>query len=131
MGDEPEAAQEPHKPTRAASARKPSIFARAGEAIRAPFSRLRLPTLDWRTVSYGLLALIALILIVRNWAPVRISLFGWYVDIPKAIAFIIFFGLGVLAAWLWELRAQRLGRTAAQGPAETEQQTVDEQDVAV
>ena len=126
----PEGPKTPTKVARAALARQRGHFARARDVATGFFGRLRPPALDWRVVSYGLLALIALVLVAGNWAPVRINLFGWYLDIPKALAFIGFFVLGVLAAWLWEVRAQRLAR-AASAEAEPEEQAGEEQDVAV
>ncbi len=102
------------RPARAAPARKPGLLARVSETASNRLSKLRPPTLDWRTFSYGLLALIGIILIARNWAPVRIDLFGWHPDMPKAIAFIFFFLLGVATAWLWVVRAERARAAAAE-----------------
>jgi len=120
--------------TRAASARKAGFLGRTTDALSDRLSKLRPPTLDWRIFSYGLLALIALILIARNWAPVRIDLFGWHPDLPKAIAFIFFFVLGLLAAWLWALRGQRARASApvgGVGPApESEDRDEAEEEVA-
>ncbi len=126
-----EGSEAPAEAARGIAARKRGAVAKARDAVRSSLSNLRPPPLDWRTVSYGLLALIALVLVAGNWAPVRINLFGWYLDIPKALAFIAFFVLGVLAAWLWEVRAQRLARAASAEPTEAEEQPGEEQDVAV
>ena len=119
---------------RAASARKPGFLGRTTDALSDRLSKLRPPTLDWRIFSYGLLALIALILIARNWALVRIDLFGWHPDVPKAIAFIFFFVLGLLTAWFWVLRGQRARAGAAVepvGPApESEDADEAEEEVA-
>ncbi|MGD9495673.1 MAG: lipopolysaccharide assembly protein LapA domain-containing protein [Armatimonadota bacterium] len=99
---------------RAAGATKPGALARAAQRCRASLERIRLPALDWRTFAWGLLVLIVLAFIIRNWAPVRISFFGWYFDAPRAIVFVIIFLLGMLTAWLLEVRSRR----AATGEAE-------------
>jgi len=109
------AAEEKRRP-RAAGARKPGAVARAIERCRAWTERISLPPADWRTFGWGLLVLILLAFIIRNWAPVRINLFGWYVDAPRAIVFAIIFLLGMLTAWLLEVR----GRKAAESEAEAE-----------
>jgi len=58
----------------------------------------------------GLVVLAALIvwLLLANLAPVRIVLFFWTVDIPKALAFILDVALGAVLMWLWlRPKAQR------------------------
>lgn len=123
----------PKRASRAASARRRGALGRARDAVTAFFGSLRPPRLDWRTVLYGLLLLIALILIARNWAPVCIDLFGWHIYPPAAVAFIIFFVLGILGAWLWELRSQRTEHAAQTEPAEpaSDEESSDEEEVAV
>jgi len=109
-------------------ARRPGVFAKAADALSDRLGRLRPPPLDWRTFSYGLLALIALILVARNWAPVRIDFFGWHPDVPKAVAFVFFFALGLLAEWLWVFRSQRIARRAAAELAEAVPEPEDEEE---
>jgi len=99
----------------ATGARKPGFFARTIERARSAVQRISLPALDWRTFAWGLLVIIVLAFIIRNWAPVRISFFGAYVDAPRALVFAIFFLLGVFAAWLWEFRGRHAVTEEASG----------------
>lgn len=87
-------------PVRAMSARKPGPIGRRVEAISQSLSGLRLPRIDLATVAYGLVALIIFVLLAQNWAPVRVNVFGVYLDIPKAVAFLLSVGLGMLVLWL-------------------------------
>jgi uncharacterized integral membrane protein len=133
QGTQSAEAPRPRQAPRAASARRRGALGRARDAVTGFFRSLRPPRLDWRTVLYGLLVLIALILIARNWAPVCIDLFGWHIYPPAAVAFIIFFILGILGAWLWELKSQRAEYAAPAEPAQpaSEEQSSDEDEVAV
>ena len=123
------------KKPRVTNPRKGGVVSKAVDAITGPLSGIRLPQLDWKLVSWGLLILIAIILVVRNWAPVRINIFGWYLDPPKAIAFAVFFGLGALTVWLVEMRAKRHPRVKLTAPTvelvEAEEAEVEESDEAV
>jgi uncharacterized integral membrane protein len=101
----------PTRPPGVAGAHKRGVVARATDAVVAPLTSVRVPALDWKIVSYGLMLLLAIILVVRNWAPVRINVFGYYLDPPKAIAFALFFLLG--AATLWFCERRLLGRKPA------------------
>ncbi|MBC7287022.1 MAG: hypothetical protein H5T86_03050 [Armatimonadetes bacterium] len=96
-------------PAVAMSSRRPGPFARAGDSIGKAVGHLRLPRLDAVTILYGLLALIVLALLAENWSPVRINLFGLYVDVPKAVAFVVNLGLGMLL--LWAIQRPRRRRT--------------------
>ena len=123
--------QHPSKP-RVATARKRGVVARATDVVLGPLSGLRLPPLDWKIVTWGLVALIAIILVARNWAPVRLNIFGWYLDLPKALAFVLFFALGALCMWLRELRGPRFGRAAPKArPAEVPSEPAEEEDVEI
>ncbi|MCD6351902.1 MAG: LapA family protein [Armatimonadetes bacterium] len=93
------------------SARKPGFFGRLAEQAGEALSGLKLPKMDINTISYGLLALIALALIIENWAPVRVNIFGFYADLPKALVFIVGMGLGALV--LWWVQRYRLSRREA------------------
>jgi len=108
---EPEAAAKPAAdqaegertgPARAMSARKPGLIGRWVEAISQSLSGLRLPRIDLATVAYGLVGLIVFVLLAQNWAPVRVNVFGVYIDIPKAVAFILSVGIGMLTLWLMQ-----------------------------
>ncbi|MGC9317156.1 MAG: lipopolysaccharide assembly protein LapA domain-containing protein [Armatimonadota bacterium] len=124
--------QQEREPAQAAGARKPGWFARMVERCRAAVGRIHLPAPDWRTFAWVLLALIVLAFIIRNWAPVRIAFFGWYVDAPRAVVFAIFFVLGVLAAWLWDFRgrAATARKEEAEGSEEAEALDTEAQEAA-
>ena len=69
---------------------KPGLFRRIGAAITAPFTRIAWG--DMVSVRSALMALIAFLLtwlLVVNLAPVRIVVWFWPIDIPKAVAFIL------------------------------------------
>jgi len=106
-------ASEDRERARAVGARKPGAIASAMGRCREAAGAIQCPRLDWRTFLWGLLLLILIILIVQNWTPVRINLFGWYLDAPKAVVFAIYFLLGMLATWLIETYSHR-ARIAAQ-----------------
>jgi uncharacterized integral membrane protein len=77
------------------------------EQCRETVEAIRLPKPDWRTFAWGLLLLILVVFIVRNWAPLRINLFGWYIDAPRAVVLAIFFAFGMVTTWLIEVRNRR------------------------
>jgi len=109
--------EEPRERARAAGATKPGLIARVIERSREAVQSIRLPRADWRTFGWGLLFLIVLAFIAANWAPVRVSFFGWYLDAPRAVVFVTIFLLGMLAAWLLEVRSRR-AQVAAEEAAE-------------
>lgn len=98
----------------AMSARRPGIFARAGDRLAQAFARVHLPRLDAVTILYGLLALIIFALLAENWSPVRINIFGVYIDVPKAVAFVVNLALGMLLLWIIQ-RYQRRSSAQAEG----------------
>lgn len=110
--------EEPRQRARAAGATKPGLIERVTARSRKAVEKVELPRADWRTFGWGLLFLIILAFIVRNWAPVRVSFFGWYLDAPRAIVFVIIFLLGMLAAWLLEVRARRAEEAALRAEQE-------------
>ena len=113
---------------RAAGSRKPGVVNRMMDQCRDTVESIRLPKADWRTFAWGLLLLILIIFIVGNWAPLRINFFGWYLDAPRAVVFAIFFGLGMVATWLLEMRGRR--SRAPEEPEEAEElPEVDEDDI--
>ncbi len=109
---ESKASQSP--PPKAMSARRPGFFARAGDRLAHAVSRIHMPRLDATTILWGLLALIVFALLAENWSPVRINLFGVHVDVPKAVAFVVNLGLGMLLLWLIQ-RYQRRGAAKSEG----------------
>ena len=111
-------ATEDQERARAVGARKPGVIAGAVERCHEAAGAIRCPRLDWRTFFWGLLLLILIILIVQNWAPVRINLLGWYLDAPKAVVFAIYFLLGMLATWLIETYSHRARVAAREARAE-------------
>lgn len=106
---------------RAAGSRKPGVMGRMMEQCKETVEAIRLPRPDWRTFAWGLLLLILVIFIVRNWAPLRINFFGWYLDAPRAVVFAVFFVLGMVTTWLIEVSHRRA--RAAQATAEEEAAT--------
>lgn len=100
-------ATEEQRPARAAGSRKRGVVGRVTEQARETVQGIRLPRPDWRTFAWGLLLLILIIFIARNWAPLRINFFGFYVDAPRVVVLAIFFGLGMVTTWLIEIRHRR------------------------
>lgn len=116
--------------SRAAGPTKPNAFARMAQSIRSKCERITLPALDVRTFAWGLVVLIILCFVIRNWAPVRINLFGWYVDAPRAVVFVIIFLLGMLTGWLMEVRSRRTAEVEAAEATEAEaEQPAEGEDV--
>lgn len=109
--------EEPRERARAAGATKPGLVARVADRGREAVENIHLPPADWRTFGWGLVFLIVLAFIAANWAPVRVSFFGWYLDAPRAVVFVIIFLLGMAAAWLLEIRSRR-AQAAAEEAAE-------------
>ncbi len=104
---------------RTAGPRKPGLVARTIERCRAAVERIRLPAPDWRTFGWTLLALVLVMFIIGNWAPLRINFFGLYLDAPRAVVFVVLFLLGMVTAWLLEVRAKR-ARAAEEAAVEEE-----------
>ena len=53
-----------------------------------------------RTFACGLLALLVLLILAENWAPVRFYFLGLALELPKALAFVLDVALGALLMWL-------------------------------
>ena len=113
---EPAAAEAAQQPEAAAVyARQPGLLQRLAVKANRLLSGLSLPQWNLRSFLYSLLVLIILVLLVRNWTAVRIDLFGWRVDAPKPVVFIISLALGAgLLRW-WQTHTER---RAAGGPAQ-------------
>ena len=92
---------------RAAGARKPGVIGKTIEHTRSAVESIQLPRLDWKAFAWGLLIIIVLAFIIRNWSPLRINFFGLYFDAPRAVVLIIMFVLGMMTAWLLEVRSRR------------------------
>ncbi len=115
-GDEPRA--------RAAGATRPGVIARGVEQARNAVESIQLPRPDWRTFAWGLLIIIAIAFIAGNWAPLRIHFFGLYFDAPRIIVLIIAFLLGMMTAWLLEVRSKR--KSAAEEEEQEEKEAAKE-----
>jgi uncharacterized integral membrane protein len=91
-------AEQPRKP--AVTTVRPSLAERA----RAPFTRAasaaRTPSWGFRSFLMGLLVLLLALVVVDNWPPMRLSLFGLHADVPKALVLLVDFLAGFAVAWL-------------------------------
>lgn len=95
-------------PRRAAmSAKKPGAVGRAAEKLTGAVSSFRTPRVGWRELGYGLGAVIILALLIQNWAPVRINVFGFYADVPKAVAFLVTLAAGMAVLKLFQGRTPK------------------------
>lgn len=96
--------------------RKPGFLARIGRRIKAPIAertqRARWDILNWRLAVIGAVVILLLWLLLANLSPVRIVLWLWVIDIPKAVAFVLDVALGALLMWLW-IRYRSGGEPAA------------------
>ena len=96
------------------SARRPGPVKRVADRVSQSISRIHPPT-DARTIAIVLLILIVIALLAENWSPVRINLFGLYIDVPKAVAFVVNLALGMALLWLWQRhQARRRPREGSQ-----------------
>ena len=117
---EPAAAEAAQQPEAAAVyARQPGLLQRLAVKANRLLSGLSLPQWNLRSFLYSLLVLILLVLLVRNWTAVRIDLFGWHLDMPKPVFFIVGFVLGAGLHWWWRIHTQR--RAAGQQADEQRQ----------
>ena len=112
-----EAAEAERPVAQAVPARKPRLIGRWVESVNQFFSRITLPEWNLRTFLYVLVALIVIVLVTRNWPAVRIDLFGWHIDAPKPVVFVVSLALGAVLLRLWQVYA---GRRGVQEPAEEE-----------
>ena len=86
--------------SRVAPSVKPGPLARIWDRVSAPFSHLKLPDWNLRTFAWLLLGLIILTFLITNWAPMRFSLFGRGIELPKSLAILLLIGVGFLGGWL-------------------------------
>ena len=93
---------------------EPGFFSRLGAKVTAPFGAFR-PNelLNAKTIGLVIVAALALWLLLANLAPVRVVLFFWTVDVPKALDFLLAVALGAVLMWLWG-RA-RAAKTPSEG----------------
>jgi len=82
--------------------RGPGLLSKVGSKVAAPFAQISWGNLI--SIKTGIIALIGFLLVwllLVNLAPVRLVLWFWAVDVPKAAAFIVDVALGALLMWLW------------------------------
>jgi len=111
LDDEPVIPAKPAKPTKPAPAVKavPSPAAKPAVAVgtKAPSllarakSYVKRPQFNGRTFLTLLLALLALVILAENFAPVRFYLLGLALELPKALCFLIDVALGAALMWWW------------------------------
>lgn len=78
------------------------LFAKIGQAVTRPFRAFRpAELLAPKPVATVIVAALVVWLLAANTAPVRVVLFFWTVDVPKALAFVIDVALGAVLMWLW------------------------------
>lgn len=82
------------KPALSAGAKAPSLLARAKNYVKRP-------QFNGRTFLILLLALLALVILGENAAPVRFYLLGLALELPKALAFLIHVAAGAALMWWW------------------------------
>jgi len=76
---------------------KPGFFGRLVSPLTAKAEGFKF---EWsfKTFIIGLALLLLLVLVIENWAAVRLSFLGLHADVPKAIVLLIVFALGYVAA---------------------------------
>lgn len=83
------------------------------ERARAPFTRAAAaawpPAWGFRSFLMGLLVLLLALVVVENWPPMRLNLFGLHADIPKALVLLADFLAGFAVAWLVLRRSNARG----------------------
>ncbi|NLO08165.1 MAG: LapA family protein [candidate division WS1 bacterium] len=121
-------AEEQRDRARAVGSHRPGLVEKVVDRGRTTVEGIRLPRADWRTFAWGLLLLIAAIFVIRNWAPMRLNFFGWYLDAPRAVILVIFFLLGMVTAWLLEVRGKRAAHGVTDARAEEELEIAAELD---
>ena len=96
---------EEEAPAKESKKPKAGLFSRLGQRITAPITeraqRASWDVLNWRLAVIGAVVILLLWLLLANLSPVRIVLWLWVVDVPKAVAFILDVALGALLMWLW------------------------------
>jgi uncharacterized integral membrane protein len=118
---EPEADEPDEEETAEAepAGRKPGFLSRIGQRIKAPIAeraqRARWDALNWRVGVIGAVVILLVWLLLANLSPVRIVVWLWVIDIPKALAFAIDFALGALLMWLWMWRRSRTAPAEGEG----------------
>jgi uncharacterized integral membrane protein len=120
--EETEAPAQKEPPKQKSTEPRPSFFSRLGQRITAPIAeraqRTSWDVLNWRLAVIGGVVILLVWLLLANLSPVRIVLWLWVVDIPKAVAFVLDVALGALLMWLW-IR-YRSGRKSAEKGDESE-----------
>jgi uncharacterized integral membrane protein len=109
---------EPSAPAKEAAApAKVGFFGQIGGRISGSFAGLFRPEfINLKNGGIGLAILLCVWLLLANLSPVRVLLWFWPVDVPKAIAFLVDVALGALLMWLWlRSRASRAAARAGEG----------------
>lgn len=108
-GASPESAGTPAGPAML-PAERPGLIKRLLSPLARLGRLLRLPPWNLRTFGVGVAVLLLVLVIVENWAPMRLSLIGLHADVPKAAVLFVVFILGWVVA---RLSARRRGEEAA------------------
>lgn len=62
----------------------------------------------WFWILNGIIALVVLIFIIQNWQQVTFNLLGLKLEGLGFLVFLVIFGMGFAAGWLWEsLRSRK------------------------
>jgi lipopolysaccharide assembly protein A len=77
-----------------------------------------------RTIGLVIVAVVATVFLVQNLATIEVAFLTWSIAAPRAVVFLIVFGLGLVTGYL--LRALRPPRDAA--PRDARSDTVRKQD---
>jgi uncharacterized integral membrane protein len=98
---------EARKPAKAAPARKPGPLLRLWNSFNDWLVSISRLSGDWKTFGWVLLVLVALAILVENWAPVRVSIFGARFELPKSLGFLLNILIGAALSWFWVKRLAR------------------------
>ncbi|MGQ9730042.1 MAG: LapA family protein [Candidatus Zipacnadales bacterium] len=99
---EPETESKSAKKTKPQPEKRLGLFSHLGHAVTAPLAKIRPEQfLTWKSAGLFIGAFLLVWLFLVNWAPVRVLLWFWTVDVPKAIAFLVDASLGAVLMWLW------------------------------
>lgn len=76
------------------------FFAKIGASLSGLLARIPVPEWNVRNFVIGLLALVALVLVVENWPAMRLSFLGLHADVPKSLVLIVALAAGFAVGWL-------------------------------
>jgi len=90
----------PPKKVKVVPSSKKGFLSRLADSIAGLLAKIPIPQWNLRNFAIGLVALIALLLVVENWPSIRLSFLGLHADVPKSLVLIIAlaagFGIGSL-----------------------------------